>query len=88
MTVTPATPGQPASLPWATGLPQTWIDAQWVLQRRILARMREFGMKPVLPAFQGNVPLALVSEVNSCSRLPPRRVFVCVCVCVCVCVDE
>ena len=53
-----ALPGQPAR-PFAKGLPQTWIDAQWDLQREILPRMRAFGMKPVLPGFQGNVPNAL-----------------------------
>ena len=51
-------PGLPA-LPYAKGLPQSWIDGQWKLQREILARMRAFGMKPVLPGFQGNVPLAM-----------------------------
>ena len=34
-----ATPGQPAR-PYATGLPQAWIDAQWELQREILPKMR------------------------------------------------
>ena len=54
-----ATPGQPAR-PWAKGLPQAWIDAQWELQRQILPKMRAFGMKPVLPGFQGNVPNGLM----------------------------
>lgn len=54
-----ATPGQPAR-PWARGLPQAWIDEQWKLQRQILPRMRAFGMKPVLPGFQGNVPNRLM----------------------------
>lgn len=58
MDVLPKTPGQTA-LPWATGLPQSWIDQQWVLQRQILARSRSLGMKPILPGFQGNVPLAM-----------------------------
>jgi hypothetical protein len=44
-------PGQRAQ-PWATGLPQSFIDAQWELSRQILPRMRAFGMTPVLPAFQ------------------------------------
>ena len=34
-----ATPGQPAR-PFAKGLPQSWIDAQWELQREILPKMR------------------------------------------------
>ena len=32
------------------------------LQRRILARMRSFGMTPVLPAFAGFVPAALAAQ--------------------------
>jgi alpha-N-acetylglucosaminidase len=36
-----------------------WYDQQEVLQKKILAREREFGMKPVLPAFEGHVPEAL-----------------------------
>ena len=37
-----ALPGQPAR-PFAKGLPQSWIEAQWELQREILPRMRAFG---------------------------------------------
>ncbi|XP_057780811.1 alpha-N-acetylglucosaminidase-like isoform X2 [Salvia miltiorrhiza] len=44
---------------WGGPLPQTWLDQQLVMQKRILARMYEFGMNPVLPAFSGNVPAAL-----------------------------
>ncbi|KAK9823140.1 hypothetical protein WJX72_000555 [[Myrmecia] bisecta] len=39
---------------------KTWIDDQADLQRRIVARMRSFGMNPVFPAFAGFVPEALV----------------------------
>ena len=55
----------PAHLPWHRmcnidgvdgPLPQGWIDAQERLQKRILQRERELGMKPVLPAFAGHVP--------------------------------
>ena len=55
----------PAHLPWHRmnnidgfdgPLPQGWIDGQAVLQRQIVARERELGMKPVLPAFSGHVP--------------------------------
>ena len=37
-------------------LPQTFIQNQYVLQTKILARMREFGMIPAVPAFAGHVP--------------------------------
>jgi len=32
------------------------------LQRKILARMRSFGMTPVFPAFAGFVPAALAAQ--------------------------
>ncbi len=37
-------------------LPEEWLDGQIELQKRILARERELGMRPVLPAFNGHVP--------------------------------
>ena len=44
---------------WQGPLPQSWIDDQARLQKRILRRERELGMKPVLPAFSGHVPAEL-----------------------------
>jgi alpha-N-acetylglucosaminidase len=58
----------PAFLPWhrmgnvnghGGPLPQSWIDGQADLQKKILTRMRELGMHPVVPAFSGFVPPAL-----------------------------
>jgi alpha-N-acetylglucosaminidase len=46
---------------WQGGLPQSWLDHQVELQKRIVAREREFNMTPVLPAFAGHVPAAIVS---------------------------
>lgn len=55
----------PAFLPWhrmgninkhGGPLPQAWIDNNKELQKKILKRMRELGMKPVVPAFSGFVP--------------------------------
>lgn len=40
-------------------LPDEWFDRQVVLQRKILKRMREFGMRPVFQAFFGMVPNSL-----------------------------
>lgn len=57
----------PAFTPWQrmgniegyrAPLPQRWIDDKAALQKKILARMRALGMKPVLPAFAGYVPKA------------------------------
>lgn len=41
---------------WGGPLPQHWMDAHKALQKKILARERAFGMKPVLSAFTGHVP--------------------------------
>ncbi|KAL1860149.1 hypothetical protein Plec18170_002098 [Paecilomyces lecythidis] len=41
---------------WGGDLPFPWIDAQFDLQKRIVKRMVELGMTPVLPSFTGFVP--------------------------------
>ncbi len=41
---------------WGGPLPQSWKESHRDLQRKILARERELGMQPVLPAFTGHVP--------------------------------
>ena len=43
---------------WGGPLPMNWIQNHKILQQKILQRQRELGMKPVLPAFTGHVPLA------------------------------
>ncbi|CAN8004413.1 unnamed protein product, partial [Ixodes hexagonus] len=40
-------------------LPESWHQQQVALQHKILKRMRDFGMTPVLPAFSGHVPRAM-----------------------------
>ena len=39
-----------------SGLPRSWMQQQWALQKKILALTRPLGMIGVLPAFQGNMP--------------------------------
>lgn len=55
----------PAFLPWhwmgnlnghGGPLPQSWIDGQASLQKRILGRERSLGMTPIVPGFSGFVP--------------------------------
>lgn len=55
----------PAQLPWHRmgninnfdgPLPQSWIDGHRHLQHRILDRMRELGIAPIVPGFSGFVP--------------------------------
>ena len=41
---------------WLGPLPQSYIDGQFELQKKILKRERSFGMTPVLPAFAGHTP--------------------------------
>jgi alpha-N-acetylglucosaminidase len=45
---------------WGGELPLQWIDTQFELQQKILQRMLALGMTPILPAFTGFVPRALV----------------------------
>ena len=44
---------------WGGPLPKSWIDNSIKLGKKILARERELGMKPVLQGFTGYVPLKL-----------------------------
>jgi alpha-N-acetylglucosaminidase len=44
---------------WQGPLPHSWLDCQESLQKQIVSRERELGMKPVLPAFSGHVPYEL-----------------------------
>ncbi|CAJ2509978.1 Uu.00g058780.m01.CDS01 [Anthostomella pinea] len=41
---------------WGGELPMSWINSQSGLQKKIVARMVELGMTPVLPCFTGFVP--------------------------------
>lgn len=47
---------------WQGPLPVSWIKNQEALQKKILARERELGMKPVLLAFAGHVPQVLKNK--------------------------
>ena len=41
---------------WGGPLPESWYRQQEALQKKILKRMREWGMEPVLPGYSGMVP--------------------------------
>ena len=47
---------------WTGGRPKKWLERQWDLQRRAVRLMRDFGMTPVLPGFNGHVPPAIASK--------------------------
>lgn len=54
---------------WSCDLPFEWVDDQFALQKKIIGRMVELGITPILPAFPGFVPRA-ASHV-----LPDARVL-------------
>ncbi|HEU5358702.1 MAG TPA: alpha-N-acetylglucosaminidase [Gemmatimonadales bacterium] len=67
----------PAYLPWGWmgnidglggPLPDSWIDGHIALERRILARERSLGMRPVLQGFTGHVP-ASITKVFPAARI-------------------
>ena len=58
----------PAFLPWhrmgnvnkhGGPLPESYLKKSVLLQKKILGRMRELGMEPIVPAFSGYVPPSL-----------------------------
>lgn len=55
--------------PQGGGLTDHWITAQRGLQLQILARMRSFGMTPVLAGWSGHVP-------NALKRIYPNASFI------------
>ena len=44
---------------WDGPLPQSWIDSQAELQKKIVDRELSLGINPILTAFNGHVPAAL-----------------------------
>ncbi|KAI6855210.1 hypothetical protein D0864_08970 [Hortaea werneckii] len=50
------------------GSGEDWIEAQFALQKKIVARMVELGMTPALPAFTGFVPRG-IQEVYPDARI-------------------
>ncbi|EHQ25856.1 alpha-N-acetylglucosaminidase [Mucilaginibacter paludis] len=47
---------------WGGPLPLRWMQTHFDLQKKIIARERALGMKPVLPAFTGHVPAAFKNK--------------------------
>lgn len=50
---------------WGGPVSRDYLDQRIALARKVLARMRELGMRPVLPGFGGQVPTALADETAS-----------------------
>ena len=47
---------------WGGPLPLSWYKQQEALQKQIIHRMKEYGMKPVLPGYSGMRPSAVQSS--------------------------
>ena len=82
----------PAHLPWHRminldrwngPLPKAWLDGQEALQKKIVARERELGIRPILPAFSGHVPaeLARIYPDAPIKELKPWEHFPADCAC-------
>ena len=55
---------------WLGPLPQSYINSQFELQKKILQQERSFGMKPVLPAFAGHTPKAITNKYPNVKLTP------------------
>lgn len=49
---------------WGGPLPESWYKQQEALQKKILARMKELGMHPVLPGYCGMMPHDAKNKLN------------------------
>lgn len=47
---------------WGGPVSQAWIDSRAALQKKILARMHELGIEPVLQGFYGMAPRAMIKD--------------------------
>ena len=59
---------------WMGPLPMSWIKNQKKLQKKILRRTRDLGMKPVLPAFAGHVP-EILKEKYPKAKITPLSIW-------------
>lgn len=55
---------------YAGPLPQAYMAKQLALAKRVVQRMREYGMTPVYPAFAGFVPAALADLYPEATLTP------------------
>ncbi|KAI8628560.1 glycoside hydrolase family 89 protein [Xylariaceae sp. FL1651] len=44
---------------WGASMPRSWVEDQFALQLKIVRRMVELGIKPILPAFPGYTPRSI-----------------------------
>ena len=55
---------------WGGPCPESYVEYGYRLQKKILARERALGMRPILPAFNGRVPVELKQ------RFPKKKITV------------
>jgi len=58
---------------WGGPLPIEWVEKQFELGKTIFNRMRELGMKPVLPVFAGHVPSKMAEVYPEANIAPSHR---------------
>lgn len=56
---------------WGGPNPEWWYARQEALQKKILARMKEYGMQPVLPGYSGMTPSDAKERLNFDIAEPP-----------------
>ncbi|KKP06937.1 hypothetical protein THAR02_01018 [Trichoderma harzianum] len=54
---------------WSSDLPFEWVNNQFNIQKKIVKRMVELGITPILPAFPGFVPRAVSSVLRNAQIL-------------------
>ncbi|KAI1181568.1 glycoside hydrolase family 89 protein [Nemania serpens] len=50
---------------WGGSMPESWVEDQFALQLKIIERMVELGIKPILPAFPGYTPRSITQVFPS-----------------------
>ena len=50
---------------WGGPQPESWYTQQQVLGRRIFQRMKDFGMKPVIPGYVGMIPKNFMTQAEA-----------------------
>ena len=58
---------------WGGNLPTEWIEGQFELQKKIIKRMVELGMTPILPCFSGGVPRGFITAFPKASVVKNSR---------------
>lgn len=58
---------------WGGPLPDSWIESHVELGRKIIARMRELGMSPMMQGFVGLVPRSLTEKFPEANIMPQGK---------------